>query len=288
VLTVRWSLAAFAIAVAGHLVAPRVLAQDSLASSLERLGARVENYYRQANRILATETVDIQPVAADMSHDGFGRRLTYEMQTQWDDTAPGSLPEPKTLRKLLLVNGRAPRPRDEPECMDPSPTGEDPLTMLLPSKRKEYIFSLGGSARIAGRPVKTIEFKARSSSRPPVDGTWKDDCVSIPLDGYLKGNIRIDPEGGDVLRLEMRLMGPIDVKPPRNRLRDSGRWRVLERWEQTTDYKPVAFQNPDETSMVPTSIDTITVFRGDGTSRIRITQRFSEYRRFVTESRIVK
>jgi hypothetical protein len=160
--------------------------------------------------------------------------------------------------------------------------------MLLPSKRKEYIFSLGGSARIAGRPVKTIEFKARSSSRPPVDGTWKDDCVSIPLDGYLKGNIRIDPEGGDVLRLEMRLMGPIDVKPPRNRLRDSGRWRVLERWEQTTDYKPVAFQNPDETSMVPTSIDTITVFRGDGTSRIRITQRFSEYRRFVTESRIVK
>jgi hypothetical protein len=39
--------------------------------------------------------------------------------------------------------------------------------------------------------------------------------------------------------------------------------------------------------MLPASIDTVTVVRGAGTQRMRISQRFSAYRRFLTGGRIV-
>jgi hypothetical protein len=39
--------------------------------------------------------------------------------------------------------------------------------------------------------------------------------------------------------------------------------------------------------MLPASVDTFTVIRGAVTQRVRITQRFSDYRRFLTGGRIV-
>ena len=265
-------------------------ASGELAASLDRLGERVATYYRHAQRILTTESVRIQPLAPDLSGDGFGRRLVYELRLQWDetDTDTGAMPEPKAIRRLLLVDGRAPRPKDEPKCMDPRAVDEDPLTMLLPSKRDEFSFSLGKDGKVDGRPVKTIEFRAKRPNRfKPEDATWKEDCVSIPLDGFVRGRIRVDAESGDVLRFEQHLSGPVDVSPPVDRPHD-GSWRVLERWDQFISYKPVTFRDPDETLMVPSSIETISILRGAGTSRVRTTQTFSAYRRFVSESRIIK
>jgi hypothetical protein len=263
--------------------------ESELAARLQRLGEQVEQYYRQAQRILATETVHIQPVGSDLSADGFGRRLIYELRTEWDETVPGATPDPKALRRLLLVDGRAPKPKDEPKCMDPNAVSDDPLTMLLPSKRDEFLFALAADARLDGRPVKTMEFRSRRTSgyKPPV-ATWKDDCVSIPLDGFVRGRIRIDAESGDVLRLEQFLTGPVDVNPPLKGAIDTTSWRVLERWDQVIRYKPVVFRGPDETLMVPMSIETLSILRGGGSSRVRTTQTYSGYRRFVAESRIVK
>jgi hypothetical protein len=259
-----------------------------LAVSLDRLGERVANYYRHAQRILATESVRIQPLASDLTGDGFGRRLVYELRLQWDETDTGAIPEPKAIRRLLLVDGRAPRPKDEPKCMDPRAVDEDPLTMLLPSKREEFSFSLGKDGKVDGRPVKTLEFRAkRPNGFKPEDATWKEDCVSISLDGFVRGRIRVDAESGDVLRFEQHLSGPVDVSPPVDRPHD-GSWRVLERWDQFISYKPVTFRDPDETLMVPSSVETISILRGAGTSRVRTTQTFSAYRRFVSESRIIK
>src|SRR5262249_2413184 len=159
-------------------------------------------------RLLALETVHIQRLRSDLTLEGFGRRLTYELRTEWDDTEPGLAPEPKAVRRLLLVDGRAPKPKHEPQCMDPRSISEDPLIMLLPSKRHEFSFSLGQDGKVDGRPAKTIEFKSRRPKdfKPP-DVTWKDDCVSIPLDGFVRGRIRVDAESGDVLRLEQHLTG---------------------------------------------------------------------------------
>jgi hypothetical protein len=48
----------------------------------------------------------------------------------------------------------------------------------------------------------------------------------------------------------------------------------------------VSFTDPDETLLLPESIDLVTVIRGAQSHRKR--QSFSNYRRFVTAGRIVK
>jgi hypothetical protein len=50
----------------------------------------------------------------------------------------------------------------------------------------------------------------------------------------------------------------------------------------------VPFTNPDETLVLPASIDTITIIRNSGSPRLQISQTFGNYRRFVTGSRIVQ
>ena len=46
--------------------------------------------------------------------------------------------------------------------------------------------------------------------------------------------------------------------------------------------RSVSFVDPEEVLMLPAEIETVTVIRGGGTQRNRITQRFSDYRRFLT------
>ena len=49
-----------------------------------------------------------------------------------------------------------------------------------------------------------------------------------------------------------------------------------------------AFTDPDETLMLPSRIESVVIVRNSGSPRLRITQSFSDYRRFVTESRLVR
>ena len=62
---------------------------------------------------------------------------------------------------------------------------------------------------------------------------------------------------------------------------------VIERAESSIRYRQVEFQDPQEALMLPVSIETLTVIRGVATRRVRMTQRFSDYRRFLTGGRIV-
>jgi hypothetical protein len=63
-------------------------------------------------------------------------------------------------------------------------------------------------------------------------------------------------------------------------------WVTLERNDQTIRYKPVTFSNPDEVMLLPESIESLVVTRG-GLQSTRRSQRFSDYRRFLTGGRIV-
>jgi hypothetical protein len=261
-----------------------------LATALARVVERVEHFYQQAQRMLVTERVHIQPLEASLFADGFGRRLTFELRIEREEPTAGVVPKAKMIRRLLLQNGRAPRKQDEPECMDPETLSDDPLTMLLPVHREDFSFVMERDARLGDRPVNVISFKARNAPRRRVvEGTWKEDCVNIPIDPFIQGRIQIDADSGDVLRLEQRLVGPLDVPPPPKGPLSDGRWRTFERWDQYINYKRVAFTNPDETLLVPASIETLSVFRGSGaTSRVRTTQMYSDYKRLVTESRIIQ
>ena len=64
-------------------------------------------------------------------------------------------------------------------------------------------------------------------------------------------------------------------------------WIVLERDDQTLRYKAVAFRDPEEVMWLPESIESLTVVR-NGLQSTRRTETFSDYRRFLTDGRVVK
>ena len=53
----------------------------------------------------------------------------------------------------------------------------------------------------------------------------------------------------------------------------------------TLRFKPVSFSDPDETMLLPESIESLTVLR-TGLQSTRRTQVFSNYRRFLVSSRL--
>jgi len=90
-----------------------------------------------------------------------------------------------------------------------------------------------------------------------------------------------------VLRLDRHIMGPTDVRVS-SRLQTKYRlpgWLTIDRDDVTLRFGPVSFSDPDETMLLPESIESLTVVR-TGLQSSRRTQVFRNYRRFLVSSRL--
>jgi hypothetical protein len=223
---------------------------------------------------------------SNLSPDGFPRRLEYDLRVSWDAaTAGDTMPEPNTVRELRRVNGRIPKDGEEPKCLDPRPVSLDPLSFLLPRHQEEYTFTVKGRDRVDKRPAVRIDYVVAHPGQP--ETSWRDTCVTISLPASTSGRVWVDPLTGEVLRLEEGQRGPYDILVPREVWRKSGGGAdrlVFERSNVTIRYKTIAFRDPEETVVLPESIDSLSIARG---SAIRITHTFSGYQRFVTDARIL-
>lgn len=273
-------------ALASALAAPPP--EVDLGRLLETVSGRVEAYYARAQSLVCTETVHLQPVEADFTPREMGRTLVYDLRVEWDQAADGDdPPEPRVVRQLRTVNGRAPKPKDEPGCMDPKPVSPDALALLLPSHRNEYVFRFAGPGRVARQEALMIDYKGRTAGPPDI--RWKGDCVSIDLPGHYAGRVWIDAATNDVLRVDEHLASMFEfrIPPKQARFGASDLW-VIERADTSTRYRRVAFHDPDETLVLPESIETFQVIRNSGVPRLRVRQTFADYHRFMTGARIVK
>jgi hypothetical protein len=105
----------------------------------------------------------------------------------------------------------------------------------------------------------------------------------------MRGRIWIDADTYDVLRLDQGLGGLVEIPLPKAATRRSGSpssW-TMERWDTTIRFKPVAFENPSETLVLPESQSSIRITRGSGSPRLRTTTQYKNYQRFLTSGRIV-
>lgn len=255
---------------------------------LSRLADAVGAYYARAQSIICDESVALQPLGSDLMSDASpSRRLLYELRVSWEPPGNGGVPEANVLRTLLRVNNRQPREKDHDACMDPKAVSPEPLAMFLPENQRDYIFSAAGRGKVGGRPAVMVDYRSREVG--PVTSTRKDDCFSIQLPGRTRGRVWVDEETADVLRLDERLSGMVDVTVPADpKRRDTPERVTVERLDSSIVYRRVAFSDPDETVMLPASKETVTVIRNAGTPRLRTTQSFRNYRRFITAGRIVQ
>jgi hypothetical protein len=265
-----------------------------LATVMQRAGDKVEQYFARAQSLVCLETVRLQPLGSGLTPDGFGRTVQSELRLSWDPFSPNDTPpEARTLRQVLKVNGHPPRKDDRDNCTSPEQQSSEtqPLSMLLPGQRKDYVFSLASPGKIDGRPVLVVDYRLTTKTTVDVkEVEGKDDCISYDVDGGLRGKIWIDPGTFEVMRLDQGLAGLVDITLPRQVARRPGvndRW-VLERMDTSIRFKPVTFKDPDETLMLPSSSLSLRITHGAGTPRLRTSVEYAGYRRFLTGARVVQ
>jgi hypothetical protein len=269
--------------------------RQDIAAVVAHVGERVAAYYQRAQQLICLERSTVVPIASDWATAGFARTVDSELRIELDAADGEALPDPRITRNIRRINGREPRDRDLTDrsgCTDPNPLSPEPLAFLLPAHRDEYSFDSLREGRERDRAALVIDFaSAQRKSRPELieDERGHDDCFDWKGPIAIAGRLWVDATTHDVLRLDRHLVGPTDVRVPQplQQRYQFAPWLTLDRDDLTLRYKEVAFSNPDETVLLPESIESMTVFRS-GLQSIRTSQGFSDYRRFLTDSRIIK
>lgn len=267
---------------------PSAQTPNDLNGVLTRVGERVEEYYRRAQSMVCLETVRVQSLRHDLTPDDRGRVLKYELRVSWEPAVNANTPpEATVLRQLLTIDGRSPSPDAEPGCMDPRAVSPDPLAMMLAGHREAYAFAWGGPARVRGRRALKLDYKSRTAGKAEI--AWRGECFSISLPGRTRGRVWVDQTTNEVLRLDESLTGTFDYQLPQEHTRPGGPLRVeIQRADSSIRYRPVVFHDPEEAVLLPATIESLQIVQGAGAPRVRITQTFSDHRRFITGARIVR
>lgn len=266
--------------------------QQNIDELLARVGQRVSEFYNRAKSVICVETSTVQPIDASYSTHGFTRTVESELRIEIDGGQGGG--EAAVVRKVRKVNGRAPREQDAQKrdgCTDPTPLSSEPLAFLLTPQRFDYQFKVAGTTKERDRNAVMIDFSSANRRSNPVlieDPAGHENCFDWSGHIASRGRIWVDAETHDVLRLERGLLGPVSVKVPVliQRRYHIDNWVVIVREDVTIRYNTIAFSDPDEVLLLPSSIDTLSLVRG-GLQSTRRTQRYSEYRRFVTEGKVL-
>jgi hypothetical protein len=270
-------------------------ASPDIEALMTHVGTRVADFYRRAQSVICVERSTVQPIQSNWAPDGFARTVESELRVESEDADGETLPEAKVIRDIRRVNGRAPREQDQKDrngCTDPNPLSPEPLAFLLPGHRDQYRFTSVRDGREKNHVALVIDFvSANRTSRPELieDERGHDDCFDWSGPLATRGRVWVDAQTHDVLRVDRRLDGPVDVRVPwrLQRRYHFAPWVVLERDDVSMRYNAVTFSEPDDVMLLPESIESLTVVRG-GLQSIRRTETFSSYRRFLTSGRVVK
>jgi hypothetical protein len=265
-----------------------------IATLLAHVGERVVDYYHRAQSLICVEKSMVQPIDSNWSSQGLSRSVESDLHVESEAGDGEQLPDAKIVREIRRINGRAPRDSDKTDrnaCTDPNPLSPEPLAFLLPSHRDQYKFTAVREGKEKDTAVFVLDFVStdrKSKLELIEDPGGHDDCFDWRGPIATRGRVWIDAQSFEVIRVDERIDGPIEVRVPwpLQRRYLLPQWVVLERNDLTIRYKPVTFTNPDEVMLLPESIESLVVMRG-GLQSTRQSQRFSDYRRFLTGGRIV-
>lgn len=290
----RWAFPAAAVLGAATLCAQAPAAPD-VDTLLANVSHRIEQYYRRAQQIVCLEKATVIPISSDFGPAGFARITESELRVEPDGEDVDTPTSAKLVREIIKINGRRPSDKDKKDrsrCTDPNPLTPEPLAFLLPANREGYTFASGGPGKGKDRGALILEFsteKSRGEGKLNEDPRGIEDCFGFSVASAWKGRIWVDAATYDVLRIEQRLSGPGDIAVTfaQQRKHNLPSSITVERYDTTIKYKTIAFTDPEETMLLPESIETVSMIR-NGLVSTRRHQEYSGYRRFLTAGRIVK
>jgi hypothetical protein len=268
-------------------------APSDIEALIAHVGERVAEYYRRVQRLICVEKSVVQPIQTNGSPDGFARTVESDLRVEFEAADGDTQLDATVIRDTRRINGRAPRERDKKDrsgCTDPNPLSPEPLAFLLQTRRGEYRFTSLRSGKERDRAVLVVDFMStnrKSKAELVQDERGHDDCFDWKGPIATSGRVWVDEQTHEVLRVDRRLAGPVDIRVSSRLQRQYHlpAWVVLERDDQTLRYKPIAFTYPDEVLLLPESIESLTVVRS-GLQSTRRSETFTSYRRFLTSGRL--
>lgn len=273
--------------------------EERLARVVKKIGESVERYQGGLFSISYTETNREERLKRDLKErDGKAKEYVFEsvvLREPLKDSEDESYA--RNVRRLRSEDGKVAAPgkpyvQRRHRCggaLSPAAAYADPLTFLLPKNQPRYEFSDEGEATVDGRAARVVRFVPRGQGGPKVER--KGDCIwaNVPHEG----RVWVDAEGGDVLQLEWRIIDPFEFESPRvmkvGGLRFGPKRRLkYERMESLTRFRRVEFKDPEQTLLLPVSTESLFVVEGASRPRVRTTQTFADYRRFVSDVKVVE
>lgn len=290
-----WSLVSAFAWCSWTLATPAAQERLEVDAVIARIAEGVAAYYQRAQRLICTERSTVIPIDSRWNLEGFGRTVESELRVETDGLDGEAVPEARVSRAVRRVNGREPREADRKGrsgCTDPAPLSPEPLAFVLPTNRDDYVFTSVRRASELDRAALVIDFASAGRRVTPElieDAYGHDDCFDWKGALPVRGRLWVDATTYDVLRLERHLAGPTDVSIPALLQRRYGfpSWLTIDRDDVSLTYGEIKFTEPEEVLLLPVSMDAVTILRS-GLQSTRRTQVFSDYRRFLTGSRIKK
>ena len=194
-------------------------APPSVDDLLARVGERVAEFYTRAKNVVCTETSRVQPIDLDNAPLGFSRTVESELRIEIEN--PDIPSAAAILRKIRRVNGRVPRESDKKDragCTDPNPLSSEPTRVSAAgSPFRVPLSDRRRRERSEIAPLSLIDFESidrRSNPELIRDPEGRDDCFDWSGRIASRGRVWVDASNYDVLRVERRLRGPVDVKVP--------------------------------------------------------------------------
>ena len=263
---------------------------EKLARILERVGEGVARYQAGLFSIAFDETLRQEELRKDMTPKKSKEFvfetvvLREELSSDEDDYYP------RIVRRLKTVDGKPARKG----ASHPAAYNVQSLSFLLPKHLKRLEFSLDGEEMFEGRAAYRIRLLQPGEGPPRVEWNRRLVGMSFRVFAPLVYLIWVEAESFDVIKLESHLAAPFEFESPRafgaGPLGRFGPTRHLRYTNQdyAVRFRREQFKDPEQTLLVPESAEWLTVIEGASKPRTRATLRFSGYRRFRSDVKVIE
>lgn len=254
---------------------------------LERVGEGVARYQSGLFSIAFVETLRRDELRQDMTTKKSKEYVFDSVVLRETLSADEEDYYPQLDRRLKAIDGKPSKKRLGPETN----LAVSSLGFLLPKHRGLVQFTFDGEETEAGRKLYRIRMLSPGEGEPRVE--WQSRVVGFRFRVvapyvYI---IWVDAETFDVLRLESHLAAPFEFDGPRafgfGRLGPARHFKYAAQ-DYLVRFRRQQFREPEQTLLVPEYAEWLTVIEGASKPRTRATIRFSNYRRYRSDVKILE
>jgi hypothetical protein len=266
---------------------------EKLARILDRAGEAVARYHAELFRIAYTETVRSEELSKEMTPKKGSKEYVFDtiivreaLSEDVEDYYP------TVVRRLRTVDGKPSKLSKKVEAAQ-GVSGAS-LHFLTPKYRGFYEFTLEGEGQVDGRRAYRIRVMRLGQGEPKAE--WQKGLVGMHFHAFAPSvvTVWVDAESYDTLRVESRLVAPFEFESPRafgagplGRFGPSRRIKYL-RHDYAVRFRRERFKDPEQTLLVPVEAEWLIVMEGVSQPRRRNTIRFSDYRRYRSDVKVIE